>query len=66
MAASRTQPKRKAFDIKDIERGDIVYISIDDTTPYLIIDVGNPFCLVENLDTHFGYLYHCTTLFKDM
>lgn len=66
MAASKSQLKRKAFDIKDIERGDIVYISIDDTTPYLIIDVGNPFCLVENLDTHFGYLYHCTTLFKDL
>lgn len=50
--------------IKEINRGDTIYIDKSATTPWLVIDVGSPFVLIENLHTHFASLYHGTEFYK--
>lgn len=37
--------------------GDIVLIKEDDEVEYRVLDVGNPFILIQNLETHFAYLF---------
>lgn len=39
---------------------DIVFLSDEDDTPYLVLDTGNPFVLIENQKTHFATLYRPT------
>lgn len=61
---------KKVVDIKELQRGDTIYIeNKEDATPYLLIDKGTGnecFILIEDLNTHFGYLYHFTTLYKSI
>lgn len=55
----------KVVEPKDVQRGDTIYIEKkEDATPYLVIDIGSPFILIENLHTHWAGLYHFTTLYK--
>lgn len=46
--------------IEELKALDTVFLSEDDTTPYLVLDTGNPFILIENKETHFAYLYRPT------
>lgn len=52
-------------DPKDVKRGDTIYIeNKEDAVPYFVIDMGNPYMLIENLNTGFGNIYHYRTLYK--
>lgn len=52
-------------DPKDVRRGDTIYIeNKEDAVPYFVIDMGNPYMLIENLNTGFGSIYHYHTLYK--
>lgn len=44
--------------------GDSVMISEDGSDTYTVLDVGNPFILIENNETHFAYLYRPNKLYK--
>lgn len=46
--------------IEELKALDTVFLSKDDNTPYLVLDTGNPFILIENKETHFAYLYRPT------
>lgn len=46
--------------IEELKALDTVFLSEDDKTPYLVLDTGNPFILIENKETHFAYLYRPT------
>lgn len=53
--------------IDSLKPNDVIYLSSkDDATPYSVIDVGNPFILVENMKTHFGSLYRPTIIYKEV
>lgn len=59
--------KLSAVDPADVKRGDTIYIeNLPDAVPYLVIDIGSPFILIENLNTHWANLYHFTTLYKQI
>lgn len=60
--------QRTAVTLESVIRGDVIYLSPkDDATPYQVIDLGSPFILIENLKSHFGYLYRVTgPLYKDL
>lgn len=44
--------------------GDIVTIAEEGSDTYTVLDVGNPFILIENNETHFAYLYRPNKLYK--
>lgn len=46
--------------IEELKPLDTVFLSEEDKTPYLVLDTGNPFILIENKQTHFAYLYRPT------
>lgn len=51
--------------IDELKPLDVVCLSESDKTPYLVLDTGNPFILIENKETHFAHLYRPTNnLFK--
>lgn len=58
MASTKKTIKNKIVHVKDISRGDVIAISEDVAPNYLVIDVGDPFCLLEDLDSGFCSLYH--------
>lgn len=43
--------------IDSLKPMEIVFLSEEDDTPYLVLDKGNPFVLIENQKTHFATLY---------
>lgn len=48
-----------------IRRGDFIFLSTSpNATPYLVIDVGNPFILIENTKTHFVSMYRAIKIYK--
>ena len=49
--------------IENVNVGDIIYVENDDETPYLVLDVGNPFLLILNQITNFANLYKCNHVF---
>lgn len=49
--------------IENIKIGDIIYVENDDETPYLVLDVGNPFVLILNQMTNFANLYKCNHVY---
>lgn len=52
-------------DPKDVRRGDTIFIeNKEGAVPYFVIDMGNPYMLIENLNTGFGNIYHYHTLYK--
>lgn len=46
--------------IEELKSLDTVFLSEEDKTPYLVLDTGHPFILIENKNTHFAYLYRPT------
>lgn len=51
--------------IEELKPLDTVFLSEEDKTPYLVLDTGKPFILIENKLTHFATLYRPTNnLFK--
>lgn len=46
--------------IEELKPLDTVFLSEEDKTPYLVLDTGTPFILIENKETHFAYLYRPT------
>lgn len=65
MAKKTKKTNFKVVDAKDVQRGDTIYIeNKEDATPYLVIDIGSPFILIEDLHTHWAGLYHFTNLYK--
>lgn len=62
-----TSLKLRAIESKDVHRGDTIYIeNKPDAVPYLVIDIGSPFILIENLNTNWAGLYHFTTLYTSI
>lgn len=58
--------ERVIVPLKDVNRGDVIYLSKDDKDKWLVIDVGQPYILIENLSTNFASLYHVmSNLYKD-
>lgn len=52
--------------ISEISRGDVIYLSKTGKDRWLVIDVGQPYILIENLRTHFATLYHAiSNLYKE-
>lgn len=48
--------------VENIKRDDIIYIEDSPTAdPYQVRDLGAPFILIENLNTHFCYCYRIVT-----
>lgn len=56
-----------AVAVTDVRPGDTVYISnTDKSIPYFVLDVGNPFILIENTKTHFASMYRVVdNLYKE-
>lgn len=54
---------KKQVDVKDLKYGDIVYLDIDSDEKYIVLDQGNPYILIENVETHFCYMYHAFNIF---
>lgn len=44
--------------VDDLKPGQKVFISSSADECYLVLDVGHPFILLENLETHWAGLYH--------
>lgn len=68
MATKKTikTEERVIVPFKDVNRGDVIYLSKDDKDKWLVIDVGHPYILIENLSTNFASLYHVmSNLYKD-
>lgn len=48
-----------------VKTGDVIYISNKPgSTSYLVLDVGTPFILIENMKTHFASLFRPTIIYK--
>lgn len=44
--------------VSNLKHGDIIYVSkTEKSVPFVVIDVGAPFILLENTKTHFASLY---------
>lgn len=61
--------KKKEFipvSLEETQIGDTVCINdAEDATPYVVLDKGTPFILLEDINTHFAHLYRPTSnLFK--
>lgn len=53
--------------IEQVKAGDVIYLSTKaDATPYSVLDVGNPFILIENLKSHFCNLFRPTQIYKEI
>lgn len=48
------------FTIDEIKPMDTIFLSEEDDTPYLVLDTGAPFILIENKNTNFASLYRPT------
>lgn len=46
--------------LESVKALDVVFLSEEDDTPYLVLDKGTPFILIENQKTHFATLYRPT------
>lgn len=46
--------------LESVKALDVVFLSAEDDTSYLVLDTGNPFILIENQKTHFATLYRPT------
>lgn len=54
-----TEKKFAPIAFENLKRDDIIYLEdVQDADPYQIRDLGQPFILVENLNTHFCFCYH--------
>lgn len=52
-------------DIKDAKIGDEIYVEDDITgVEYTILDMGNPFILIEDETTRFAYLHRVNNIYK--
>lgn len=50
--------------VTDLKVGDEIYLNEEDNNKYLVLDVGNPFILIEGKD-HFANLYRVVkTIYK--
>lgn len=57
---------RELVTIKDLKVGEKIYLAEKETSGYTVLDVGDPFILIEN-ECNFAYLYRVTKpLFKDI
>lgn len=57
---------RTEVENKDLKVGDKIYLAEKETSGYTVLDVGDPFILIEN-ECHFAYLYRVTKpLWKDI
>lgn len=52
--------KKMPFTIDEIKVKDTIFLSEEDDTPYLVLDTGKPFILIENKLTNFAALYRPT------
>lgn len=58
---------KTAVAVEELKANDVVYLSNkDDATPYLVLDVGKPFILIENMRSHFANLYRPTVIYKEI
>ena len=52
--------------VTDLKVGDTIYLTKEDNKKYTVLDVGNPFILVEGPD-HFASLYRVVdSIYKDI
>lgn len=52
--------------VTDLKVGDEIYLNEEDNNKYLVLDVGNPFILIEGKD-HFANLYRVVkTIYKSI
>lgn len=59
--------KREVVPLESLKSGDVIYLSNKkDATSYVVLDVGSPFILIENLRTHFANLYRPTIIYKEV
>lgn len=50
-----------------VQRGDTIFVSTTPkSVPYFVIDIGNPFFMLENSRTHFASLYHAGDMYKQV
>lgn len=50
---------------KDLKIGDKVFVENDlDDVEYKVLDIGDPFILIENEETRFAYLHRVNKLYK--
>lgn len=49
---------RRKVEVKDLKPRDVVFTSPTSKTPYLVLDVGHPCVLLENLNSHWAAIYH--------
>ena len=61
----KTEP-RDVVKVTDLKVGDTIYLTKEDDKKYTVLDVGNPFILVEGPD-HFASLYRVVdSIYKDI
>lgn len=68
MLTQNLNKSKVAVAVTDVKPGDTVYISnTDKSIPYYVLDVGSPFILIENTNTHFASLYRVVNnLYKEL
>lgn len=50
-----------------VKPGDTIYVSNNEkSVPFMVLDVGNPFFLIENTRTHFASLYRAVKFYKEV
>lgn len=54
--------------LDDVRPGDVIFLyAKDNAQPYLVVDTGKPFILIENMKTHFASLYRVTdVIYKEI
>lgn len=56
--------ERTAVPVTDLKVGEEIYLNKEDNDKYTVLDVGNPFILIEGKD-HFANLYRVVeTIYK--
>lgn len=61
-----TEVTKEPVLVKDLKVGDIIYLDLEDNDTYTVLDVGDPFILLEDF-RHFANLYRVTKpLYKDI
>lgn len=53
-----TEKRLAPVSFESLKRGDVIYIEDSPTAdPWQIRDLGQPFILIENMNTYFSYCY---------
>lgn len=67
MKATDFIAQKTEITVSDLKAGDVIYVHpTENATPYLVLDVGHPFILIENMKSHFASLYRPEKVYKQI